>query len=235
VAAKSAGIFNPQLGTKGYGELRRGEGGQPEVYLALDPNETVIVEAFERKFTGEPYRYYIPTGIPIPYTGTWDVAFTEGGPELPAPLTGVAPGSWVDYGPSYAIFSGTAEYTTVLPALPEDYDAYRLDLGRVGQSASVSLNGEYLGTLFGPVFALDIARDRLTGTDDRLTVAVANSMLNRVIDLDKRGVDWKIFYNTNFPARIRTNSAEGRFTAAGMEPMPSGLLGPVTLTPVVTQ
>lgn len=235
VAAKSAGIFNPQLGTKGYGNLRKGADGGTEVFLALDPNETVIVEAFERKFTGDPYIYYTTPAAAQPFEGVWDVAFTAGGPELPAPLVGVAPGSWVDYGPQYAVFSGTAEYTATLPALPEGADGYRLDLGRVGQSATVSLNGETLGTLFGPVFAIDIDRGRLTGTDDRLTVAVANSMLNRVIDLDKRGVDWKIFYNTNFPARIRANSEEGRFTAAGMEPMPSGLLGPVTLTPVTKQ
>ncbi len=26
-------------------------------------------------------------------------------------------------------------------------------------------------------------------------------MTNRIIDLEKRGVPWKKFYNTNFPAR----------------------------------
>jgi hypothetical protein len=234
VAARSAGIFNPQSGTKGYGSLRRGADGNPEVFLQLDPNETVIVYAFTRNRTGEPYVYYQEQAGKQPFDGTWDIAFTAGGPELPAPLSAQTPGSWVEFGPQYAVFSGTADYTTTLPALPEGADGYRLDLGRVGQSASVYLNDEYLGTLFGPVFALDIDRSRLAGAD-RLTVKVSNSMLNRVIDLDKRGVDWKIFYNTNFPARIRTNSENGRFTAANMEPMASGLMGPVTLTPLVRE
>jgi hypothetical protein len=231
VAAASAGIFNPQSGAKGYGEVRKGADGKPEVYLQLDPNETVIVYAFSKKRTGEPYLYYQAQGGKQPFDGTWDVTFTAGGPELPAPLTAQAPQSWVEYGPVYAVFSGTADYTTTLPAAPEGTDGYRLDLGKVGQSASVYLNDDYLGTLFGPVFALDIDRSRLAD-GGRLTVKVSNSMLNRVIDLDKRGVEWKTFYNTNFPARIRTNSENGLFTAAGMEPMPSGLIGPVTLTPL---
>ena len=58
-------------------------------------------------------------------------------------------------------------------------------------------------------------------------------MANRVADLDRRGVPWKKFYNTNFPARLAANRGDGRlFTAAKWTPLPSGLIGPVTFTPL---
>jgi hypothetical protein len=47
-------------------------------------------------------------------------------------------------------------------------------------------------------------------------------------------VNWKRFYNINMPARLPENRGpDGLFTAAKWEPLESGLMGPVTLTPVV--
>jgi hypothetical protein len=46
-------------------------------------------------------------------------------------------------------------------------------------------------------------------------------------------VAWKKFYNINFPSRLPANRGpDGLFRAAHWEPLPSGLLGPVTLTPM---
>jgi hypothetical protein len=54
-------------------------------------------------------------------------------------------------------------------------------------------------------------------------------------DLDRRKVIWKKFYNVNFPSRLAQNRGEdGLFTAAKWEPLDSGLIGPVTLTPVAS-
>jgi hypothetical protein len=40
-------------------------------------------------------------------------------------------------------------------------------------------------------------------------------MANRIIDLDKRGVQWKKFYNINMSARLAENRGpDGLFTAA---------------------
>ncbi len=55
----------------------------------------------------------------------------------------------------------------------------------------------------------------------------------RIADLDRRGVAWKKFYNVNMPARLPQNRGpDGLFTAAKWEPLDSGLIGPVTLTPL---
>jgi hypothetical protein len=50
--------------------------------------------------------------------------------------------------------------------------------------------------------------------------------------MDRNNIPWKIFYNTNMPARRRENAKNGIFTAADWKPMPSGLMGDVTLTPI---
>ena len=64
-------------------------------------------------------------------------------------------------------------------------------------------------------------------------MSVTNLSANRIRDLDVRGAPWKKFYNVNFPARYPENrGADGLFSAARWEPLESGLLGPVTLTPV---
>ena len=59
-------------------------------------------------------------------------------------------------------------------------------------------------------------------------------MPNRIADLEKSGVNWKKFYNTNFPSRLAENRGkDGIFTAIKWTPKAAGLLGPVTLTPVI--
>jgi hypothetical protein len=64
-------------------------------------------------------------------------------------------------------------------------------------------------------------------------VLASNLMANRIADLDRRGVPWKKFYNVNFPPRLAANRGpDGLFSAAKWTPLPSGLVGPVTLTPL---
>jgi len=63
-----------------------------------------------------------------------------------------------------------------------------------------------------------------------LELLVTNGMPNRIADLEKRGIVWKKFYNTNFPSRLPQNrGADGIFTAAQWQPKPAGLFGPVLL------
>ena len=85
---------------------------------------------------------------------------------------------------------------------------------------------------FTAPYCARIPADRLK-RDNTLEVSVANLMANRIADLDRHGVVWKKFYNVNFAARRTENrGADGLFDASQWEPLPSGLVGPVTLTPV---
>ena len=101
----------------------------------------------------------------------------------------------------------------------------------MAESARVRLNGQELGTLFTAPFRVRVPASLLR-EQNTLEVAVSNLMLNRAIDLERRGVKYKKFYNTNFPARRPENrGADGLFDATKLSPRDSGLLGPVTLAP----
>jgi len=94
------------------------------------------------------------------------------------------------------------------------------------------LNGEKLETLLGPTYKLIVDADNLEKINE-LEVKVSNLMANRIINMDKNDMNYKIFYNINFPARMHENRGpDGLFTAANWEPVMSGLIGPVSLIPV---
>jgi len=67
--------------------------------------------------------------------------------------------------------------------------------------------------------------------NNKLEIVIANLMANRIAYMDRNKLPWKIFYNINMPARKKENSRDGLFDASAWSPMPSGLSGPVTLTP----
>jgi hypothetical protein len=156
----------------------------------------------------------------------------DGGPFVPEPLTVRELGSWTGLGEKEASFSGTAKYTIRLKRPAEDAEAWLLDLGKVNESAQVFLNGKKIATLIGPVFQVVIPAGDMR-SDNVLEVQVSNLMVNRIEYMDRQGVAWKKFYNYNFPAHLRENrGADGLFSAAGWKPAPSGLSGPVSLTPL---
>jgi hypothetical protein len=227
----SAALYNPATTLSGYAETRT-TGGKTEIYLKIKPEEVFIIETFKGRYTGELYPFYEHSGETAVLSGNWDIEFIKGGPTLPPGITTDELTSWTKYGQTYIPFSGTAKYTTQIPVLPAGADAWLLDLGTVHESASVYLNGEPVGTLIHAPYTLEIPATKLTGNDE-LVINVSNLMANRIIDMDKKGIVWRKFYNTNFNARLRQNTGEdGKFTARNWEPKDSGLSGPVILRPL---
>ena len=234
VSAHSAAVYAPMHAQSGIGRIDAGTDGT-RVYLQIPAGASRIVRTYDHDVTGAPWPYLESAGAAVPVTGSWTLAFVKGGPTLPAEVKDAPLGSWTDLpGDEVKNFSGTAKYaiTFARPAAPAGTRAWRLDLGTVHESAHVLLNGKDVGTFIGPWFRVDIPLADLRETNT-LEVAVSNLMGNRIADLDRRGVPWKKFYNTNFPARLGANrGADGLFSAAKWTPLPSGLAGPVTLTPM---
>jgi hypothetical protein len=203
------------------------------VYVQLQPNETCILQTAATELKGEAYTYYTEAGEASEIKGRWNIKYLSGGPALPNETTVTTLGSWTEL-PDAAnkIFAGTAQYSIHFAKPATEAAAYVLDLGKVAWSAEVLLNGKSIATVLGPVYRVTIPAGQLK-TDNLLEIRVSNGMTNRIIDLEKRGVPWKKFYNTNFPARLAENrSANGLFTAAAWQPETSGLLGPVTIAPL---
>ncbi len=230
--AQSAAIFNPDSGEKGIGVYRKSDNGG-EVYLQLEPGQSCILKTFGTKVDRPLYRYVKAQGQHQEISGTWTVSFVDGGPELPSTIQVQELGSWTNYsGDTVKKFSGTAKYTISFNK-PDGYTkAWLLDLGQVCESAVVFLNGKELGTLISEPFRILIT-DEMVKNENVLEIKVSNLMANRIADLDRRNVGWRKFYNTNFPARLRENrGSDGLFNASKWTPKDSGLLGPVTITPM---
>lgn len=232
-AAKSVAAFDPMREEKGLAATRQSVNGDTEVYLQLAPGESRILKTFGAPVNGQPFAYFKTAGEAQPLTGKWSVRFTSGGPALPAARETDKLGSWTNFdGEDVKRFSGAASYAISFAKPQAPAEGWLLDLGRVAESARVKLNGDELGALINAPYQIRIP-SQLLGERNTLEVVVSNLMTNRVIDLDRRGVNWKRFYNVNMSPRRRENSGpDGLFNAARWEPRESGLIGPVTLTPV---
>ncbi|MDB5267621.1 MAG: glycoside hydrolase family 2 protein [Hymenobacter sp.] len=233
--AKAAALYNPMTEQTGMARIRATAQGQAEIYVQLNPGETCILDTNEGERTGPAYPYLTVAAAPQPLTGPWDLNFISGGPELPARLQTKELTSWTTLaGDAGRKFSGTATYSTTFPLPQGEGDGFLLDLGRVAQSARVQVNGQPAATLLGPVYQVYVPKYQLKASNT-LTVTVSNLMANRIIDMDRNHVDWKIFYNTNMPAKLKENRGDdGLFSTSNWSPLESGLLGPVTLTPATT-
>ncbi len=222
--------FDPMTGRRG--RLRaRASGTMREVSLQIPAGSSLIV-AESPGSVRETFDTYRVAGDPVDVAGPWTVRFLKGGPNLPPGRMADRLVSWTTFGQDAEAFSGTAVYTTTFPRPAVSGSMWQLDLGRVAESARVRLNGRELVTLIGSPYRLVLDASQLRATNT-LEVSVTNLSANRIRDLDRRGVNWKKFYNVNFPARLAENRGpDGLFTAAGWPTLESGLLGPVTLTPI---
>jgi hypothetical protein len=224
---QSAAIFDPMSGEKGMAR-RKGD----SVYVQLRAGETCLIQT-DPAGRGPLLPYYLPMGGSKRLTGRWRLEFHSGGPVIPHDTTIGMLGSWTDLGDeAMQNFSGVANYSIDFSRPAADAQAWLLQLGKVDRTAEVFLNGHRVATLLGPDYEIVLPA---SGMHERntLEIAVANAMVNRIEDMDRRHIHWKKFYNYNFPAHERTNRGpDGLFDTSKWAPMDSGLSGPVTLTPL---
>ena len=204
------------------------------VYLQLNPGESCIIETYNREPRAEDFPYLEKKGDPVALNENWKISFVAGGPQLPSPVETDQLKYWTELdGDPYKWFSGTASYKVNFKSSEiQDAEAWLLDLGKVGESAEVHLNGKKIGTCIKPPYQLVINENNIK-ENNTLEIRVSNLMANRITYMDRKGIYWKKFYNTNFPARKRENTgANGLFTAVEWEPFDSGLMGPIRFIPL---
>jgi len=207
VEAASVLIMDPRFSDRqGLAALRRGQGGATQVYLQLQPGESLVLRSFaSEQIRARNWRYIGRRGQAEEIKGKWKITFIEGGPELPAGFEMRKPASWTESGDSEAKrFAGTARYSITFEKPAAGADEWVLDLGRVCESARVRINGEYVGALWSFPFNIGVG-DFLRDGENELEVEVTNLSANRIADLDRRKVDWKKFYEINFRRRGDSN------------------------------
>lgn len=225
--AEEVVLFDTLHRRAGRAAIKKGAEGI-EIYLQLEPGESLVAKGLQEGASNLPeWPYRGETGSSLVLQGEWSVEFLEGGPALPEAVQTDRLASWTEFGGKpYREFSGTALYSIRFERPESKADFWLLDLGKVAESARVSLNGKPIGTAFSLPFRLRVDDEDLQASN-RLDVEIANLGANRIAALDRGGADWKKFYDINF-----VNIRYRPFDASGWPPMESGLIGPVRLLPV---
>jgi len=182
---------------------------------------------------------------PIEIAGPWNLSFP---PNWGAPAQVTLPTliSWTESTNSgVKYFSGTATYTKEIEISADRLGANHslrslwLDLGRVKNLAEVFVNGQPLGILWKPPFRVDLSSVARPGKN-KIEIKVTNLWPNRLIGDEQLPPDteWSGIQIKRIPQWVTEGkpSPTGRLTfttwhhwTKDMQPMESGLLGPVTL------
>ncbi len=228
-AATGAVLLDARSGKAGVAALREA-GGSTQVYLQLQPGDSIFVKTLRgRSAEGTAWPYAQEAGPAVAIDGSWRVTFVTGGPALPPAFTEASLKSWTAQGGEAERFAGTARYETEF-TLPGGAaaDDWVLDLGDLRETATVWLNGTKVDDIWALPFRTRVGAQLHAGRNT-LALEVTNLSANRVRDLEIRKVPWKNFYEINF-----VNINYRRFDGASWPLQPSGLLGPVQLIPLKT-
>lgn len=222
VPAASAVFYNPMNGERGKARVRQ-SGGRSEVFMQLASGESLILKTFTDKEVDVPaWNYRQPGTDDRLLQGKWGFRFVESMPRVTSAPDSVALGSWTDLPvPEAKNTMGTACYSLTFSLPDPSGREWMLDLGDVRESARVRINGQEVATLWAVPYRCLIGKYLCPG-ENRLEVEVTNLPANRIADMDRRGVPWRIFKEINV---VDINYKKTGY--AGWQPVPSGLLGPV--------
>ncbi|PKD17708.1 glycoside hydrolase [Salegentibacter salinarum] len=216
-------LFDPLTGEAGKADSKI-ENGRTMVRVQIESGESFFIKTGLEKEL-QAWFYYEPGKESYDITGKWTLSFENGGPEIPETKKIEEMQSWTGLGEKAEAFSGTGIYETTFEKPDVDADNWELNLGDVRESASVYINEEYIGTAWAAPFKLKTG-DLLEGIN-KIKIKVTNLAANRVRDMEIRGEEWKIFHEINM-----VNKDYEEFDATKWDPMPSGLLDTLTLTPL---
>jgi hypothetical protein len=177
--------------------------------------------------------------------GPWELAFDPrlGGPEK---IIFDNLQDWTEHeerGIKY--YSGIVTYTKEFDAsdINRKVSKLFLDLGVVNDMARVSLNGKDLGVVWCAPWRIDIS-DAIVEEENKLEIEVANRWINRLLgdrqepDANVRTVKFKngLMGGKEYTTGRYTFTTKAAMRSFGFtEPLPSGLLGPVSIKQVVVK
>ncbi|GGF04630.1 glycosyl hydrolase family 2 [Flavobacterium limi] len=197
------------------------------VKIKIEPGQSFFLKT-ENTATQKKWNYYESTAEAIALKGNWKINFDKGGPKLPPTASVTNLESWTKLGPEAEAFSGSATYTLEFNNPNAKTESWNLNLGDVRESAKVWLNDEFIGTAWSVPYKLNIGK--LKQGKNILKIQVTNLSANRIRDKELKGEEWKIFYEINM-----VDKDYKKFDATKWSLMPSGLLGPITITPLKQQ
>ncbi len=228
-ASSSVLILDPQTGYAGRA-ASNSSGDVTNVRVQIQPGESWILKTSGSESTLNNWKYLEVAQSPVEVKGKWKLRFTEGGPVLPKDQKLRELVSWTELSDSAAVaYSGLAEYSISFKMPDSKADEFVLNLGQVDESARVWVNGREVGLLWRIPFSARIGQYLRPGKKNTIRIEVANLMANRIRDMDRKKIEWRKYHEINF-----VNINYQGFDASKWKPQPSGLLGPVTITPYLS-
>jgi hypothetical protein len=228
-SAHTVTILDPNNGDYGLAQTEIKE-GKTWVKVYLQPGETIFLKTAPQlgnqqgSPSGKKWLYLSNRGKALSLDKHWNLHFTQGGPVLPADKQLDKLVSWTELNDSLTTaFSGTGAYTHTFTMPQKLQEEYVLDLGQVDESAHVWVNGKDAGIIWSIPFRVRIGKYLHPGTNT-IKIEVANLMANRIRYMDQKHLSWRNYHEINF-----VNINYKPFDASLWEPMPSGLIGPVSI------
>lgn len=227
--AQGVEIFDPLTGETGMAKTRISPEGQSQVRLQLDPGQSILLKTFPSSIQGNPWSYVELKGEPVSIDKGWSISFPNSNPPIDGIFFTDSLTQWCDLpDPSASVNFGTGRYSVQFnlesPSIAEEW---LLDLGDVCESADVKINGQPAGKVWCVPFYLKVGKFLKPGLNT-LEIDVRNLQANRISDLERRGVNWRIFKDANIASV--TNARE--FSFGDWPVLPSGLNSSVSLIPL---
>lgn len=213
-------ILDPQSTAVGLAAVENGK-----VRVQLKSGEALFLQLGANFAGNKPWLYLNKAANPMAITKPWNLHFTAGGPEIPADQQLSQLVSWTALSdPKLQAFSGTGVYSSSFDLKEKTAKEYLLNLNQVDESARVWINGQEVGILWSIPFQARIGKYLKPG-NNTIKIEVVNLMANRIRDMDVKKIQWRNYHEINF---VNINYKD--FDAANWTVMPSGLIGPVTIT-----
>lgn len=200
--------FNPLNGDITALPVRQNAAGHTEVFLRLASGESCILQTLAEAeyFDGPIEPVDVQSGEEFDLTmATWSLEPLEMRsfePLLKEKLNGLQ--YLTEFKPFYSSptawknAQGTARYSTSFYLKKGEYrEDMVLDLGDVRESAHVYVNGQDAGIVFCAPFRLPIGKYLKPRGTNRIVIDVTGLAANFVAEMDRRGIEWRIFKNAN--------------------------------------
>lgn len=221
VPYQSVVAFDPLTGHIATAAVRDGK-----VWVSLKSGQSIILQTYDATMEAASTMVPVQELTALDIDGQWTLSIPDGNTCQLEALQG-----WENLSEQMRTYIGTGTYnisfTVTANQMQTATGGFRLDLGDVRESAKVWLNDTYLGCAWSAPFILGCGNTIREGLNT-LRIEVTNLPANRISEMDRQGVVWRIFEDINM-SNISTASY------ATWTPVPSGLNSKVRLIPVATQ
>ena len=225
-ASHSLVYYDPLHDKKGKLRFTVPSTGKIRFYLQLEPGESCFIEANAAQSMDPEWTWYEKTEL-LPVKGKkWILSFTEGTPSIGKKIKMKQPAYWTDLCQQAKYYNGMAVYsfTFDIPGLSSGDLPCLLELGDLRETAVIRLNNKEIGHLWCLPSRLLIPAGTLKEKENVIEIAVTNLSINRIIEMDRKNIPWKNFYDINF-----VNIRYQPFDASHYSLSPSGLSGAIKI------